>query len=666
MSSADGNLNRRGRGQAPQFRNIPLSPEIIAMGFTDIQVQAKNMVLRGPDGLMVMAKYDPNDLTRTQKLVESTMAELMGKQKGLPDNFNPKSFAALLVIALLNDLQDQFTEYQESIQQEQKRVDSVLDEIRDLKEENAEITFTQWQDQLVTKYNNLKDVVDKKLPKIWPALEFGLSSLRVLNIDDCTLPLIGILLGRPGSGKTVVITLLSKWIYGYYTDDFSPKAWVSHTTSVDSQEELEAIDMLPKIKDRQFLTPELATLFNLKEDDLRVALSRITRIADGHGFASDSGVYGHRAYGETMFTWLGAVVDIPPHVYKVLHGLGPRLYFFRLPFKDITAVELLNNLTGGERFNAKYKAIEEALFDYLKWFEIGPTVLPRTPNSPHLRKVQWDSSRDELEAMQCIINLTLLLGHLRREGAAYMPDRAMVVSDPDTTEDEGFSYFVGAMEDVTRASEVLTNIARGHALITGRNYITMEDIPIVVKTVLSTARVERIKAFIALLDNGGWITKKDLAEQLHVSRSSAYRFMTELKAIGLVDVEATNDIEYTENDNPAKVKIMHLKQDKFDWFLKDEFKKLRGKFTPVDNRRYMQEADPEREAAKSAASDTATTPTTTQADGDGDVSERRKEKLRAYETSQAKIRADAARVKKEFDREMKGGNGNNSSNNTSN
>jgi hypothetical protein len=100
-------------------------------------------------------------------------------------------------------------------------------------------------------------------------------------------------------------------MYGYYTDDFSPKAWVSHTTSVNSQEELEAIDMLPKIRNRQFLTPELATLFNLKEDDLRLALSRITRIADGHGFASDSGVYGHRAYGDTMFAWLGAVVDIP-------------------------------------------------------------------------------------------------------------------------------------------------------------------------------------------------------------------------------------------------------------------------------------------------------------------------------------------------------------------
>lgn len=146
--------------------------------------------------------------------------------------------------------------------------------------------------------------------------------------------------------------------------------------------------MLPKIKDRQFLTPELATLFNLEEDDLRIALSMITRIADGHGFYSDSGVYGHRGYEDVMFTWLGAVVDIPHHVYKVMSNLGPRLYFFRLPFKDITAGDLFGYLTDTETFTTRYKAIEEALHDYLKWFEIGPMVLPRTPKSPHLRKVE--------------------------------------------------------------------------------------------------------------------------------------------------------------------------------------------------------------------------------------------------------------------------------------
>jgi predicted DNA-binding transcriptional regulator YafY len=149
---------------------------------------------------------------------------------------------------------------------------------------------------------------------------------------------------------------------------------------------------------------------------------------------------------------------------------------------------------------------------------------------------------------------------------------------------------------------VLTNLARGHALITGRNYITMDDIPIVVKTVLSTARIERVKAFIALLDKGGYIRASDLAAELKVGRSTAYRFMTELKAIELVDIELTNNVEYTENNNPAMIKIMTLKKE-FDWFLTEDFKKLRAGFTPVDNRQHMNEEDVEKQAAAKAASE---------------------------------------------------------------
>ena len=39
---------RIGRRISAPFRNIPLTPELIARGITDIVVQAKNMWIRGP------------------------------------------------------------------------------------------------------------------------------------------------------------------------------------------------------------------------------------------------------------------------------------------------------------------------------------------------------------------------------------------------------------------------------------------------------------------------------------------------------------------------------------------------------------------------------------------------------------------------------------------
>jgi hypothetical protein len=160
-----------------------------------------------------------------------------------------------------------------------------------------------WRDGLVERYNQLQKVVKENIPEIWPGLEFALASHRILNIHECTLPFIGIILARPSSYKTVILNLINSWYDTFYTDNFSPKAWITHTTAVDSEEKLKKIDMLPRIKDRHFLTPELAPIFTTDEKDLGEILGTITRIADGNGLARDSGAHGHREYGDTMFVW---------------------------------------------------------------------------------------------------------------------------------------------------------------------------------------------------------------------------------------------------------------------------------------------------------------------------------------------------------------------------
>ena len=73
--------------------------------------------------------------------------------------------------------------------------------------------------------------------------------------------------------------------------------------------------------------------------------------------------------------------------------------------------------------------------------------------------------------------------------------------------------------------------------------------------------------------------------------------MIEFKAIGLGDIEETNDVEYTENNNPATIRILRLKKD-FEWFLSPEFNWLRDGFNPTDNRDYIRQPDPEFKAVK--------------------------------------------------------------------
>jgi predicted DNA-binding transcriptional regulator len=76
-------------------------------------------------------------------------------------------------------------------------------------------------------------------------------------------------------------------------------------------------------------------------------------------------------------------------------------------------------------------------------------------------------------------------------------------------------------------------LARGHASSQGRNYITMDDLPIVIHTVFSTASLARVRVFELLLEFKGEITTSEIVESLNISDDIARRTMTELQAIGL-------------------------------------------------------------------------------------------------------------------------------------
>ena len=140
-----------------------------------------------------------------------------------------------------------------------------ITQILDRRNKTKFTSIEEWQAGLIERYENLRKVVRNNVPEMWNGLEFELSVLRILNIYGCTLPFIGILLGRPSSYKTQIISPLRKWYCTYYTDDFTAKSFVSHNTSV-SEEELTNIDMLPKIGNNMFLTPELAPTFTVKDE----------------------------------------------------------------------------------------------------------------------------------------------------------------------------------------------------------------------------------------------------------------------------------------------------------------------------------------------------------------------------------------------------------------
>jgi predicted transcriptional regulator len=437
-------------------------------------------------------------------------------------------------------------------------------------------SFEEWQAKLVEKYQILYEVVQKNLPNLWHSLEFDLSIKNILHIKDCTLPFAGIVLGKPSSLKTVGIEMFRKSRHTFYTDKFSSKSFVSHSMGVP-KEQLVEIDLLPKIKNKCFLTPELAPVFAARDEDLIEILGTLTRVLDGHGYESDSGAHGHRGYSERMmFVWIGAAVDIPFKVHKLLTTLGPKLYFLRVPkvskkSDDDYCQQLENN-----DFDSKLNEIQNALTDYQDWFEASPIMVKDDRFNSGLRKMPWISANDidnqnQKQAYLNIIKLAKLLAHLRG-----------VVPTWHTQNTQGLEYGYGlpTIEEPDRAMQQLVNLAKGHALLTGRNYVTNDDLPLVIKVVLSTAPIERVTIFDILLANGGILTVNQITDFLNVSEPTARRTMTELKALRLVDAE--------KKDHPGKdgitrfTLVMTLKKE-FEWFLSKDFNELRDGFKPVED-----------------------------------------------------------------------------------
>jgi hypothetical protein len=239
----------------------------------------------------------------------------------------------------------------------------------------------------------------------------------------------------------------------------------------------------------------------------------MTRVLDGHGYESDSGAHGHRGYNERMmFVWVGAAVDIPYKVHKLLGTLGPKLYFLRLPKSEKkTEDEYIAQINSS--FDQKVKEIERALFEYLRWFE----MYPNAANQSSLPKIEWNSDKDDICAMRYVLRLAQLLAYLRG-----------VVPTWHTRDTQGSNYGYGmaTIEECDRAITQPYNLARGHALSQGRNYITLEDIPLIIKVVLSTASIERVTIFDLLLAYRGAMTTTQIADSLNMSKPTALKTMT--------------------------------------------------------------------------------------------------------------------------------------------
>ncbi len=361
----------------------------------------------------------------------------------------------------------------------------------------------------------VRKMVEQHYPHLWPAVEAGLSVCATLLLKENVNPTALIYIGPASAGKTTVATMFDEnMLEGtklernnlvYRSDQFSPAAFVSQSATTAS-EDLDRVDLLPRIKHKVLLTPDLVTVFRGKPDELTERFSIITRVLDGQGLTRDGGTHGQRGYtGDYLFSWLGCTTPLTDGIWRVMAHLGSRLFFFSLDsVSKPTMDDLIQSITRRVPHQQTLKECQqcvqvflEALFSKHK----GAKALP------------WDQTKTTKKVAQTIARLASLLAIMR-------------------TIAEGDQHGPAQPESPHRAFAVLHNIARGHAIISGRTRLIDEDLPLIARIALSSMPKERRAVLEAFARHSGKpLSVSDVGEAAGVSENTARQIMGEIDSL---------------------------------------------------------------------------------------------------------------------------------------
>jgi hypothetical protein len=390
-----------------------------------------------------------------------------------------------------------------------------------------------------------RQTIQANFPALWPYAEACASTIAVLQIQNVQ-PLALVLQGVPSGGKTTTLDFFRNFPLSHATDKFSPRAFVSHVAQ-KSEEELKKIDMLPRIKGKVLITPDLTTLFGAKAEDLAETFSILTRVLDGRGLKIDSGVYGSRGYeGDYMFSWIGASTPIPHKVWDLFGNLGARMYFMQILKSDHTNQDYIKALKE-KNYRLKVNECNDATLRFLKgiWQD---------------ERIEWNSKDDPDELIDKIVQLSKIVTRLRGK-------INVVVKDGFARQEIFFTEAI--IEEPDRCITALYSMMRGHALLQGRRQITIDDLPVVLDVALSSAPWDRILAFACVLSTPE-INATQLEHNLRCSHGKALRTMQTLKLLDLVDLSSSTFETFGGQQYGYEMKLKR----EFKWFQSQEFKTL--------------------------------------------------------------------------------------------
>lgn len=301
-------------------------------------------------------------------------------------------------------------------------------------------------------------------------------------------------------------------------DRFTAAAFVSHASNRTS-DQLDKIDLLPKIKHRVMLTKELAPIFAADEKAVKETFGIIAAVLDGKGYRTASGSHGERGYtGDYRFNWIGATTPVETRIHNIMAVYGCRFLFYECWFPEaeeeefIAEMESMSSFVRAEECNA---LVNRFLVQHFTHFKANSVRLGDIECSKEFQRMLYRYAR------------VMTLG--RR---AVETEMVEVEEGSGQTEER---YISSPSEAPYRPFEMFRCIAIGSALTSGRMNITADDMEIIQRIAFSSVPAKRRRLLRCLIRAGGKLSSTDVEKQLQCSKPTALRRMRELAATELCE-----------------------------------------------------------------------------------------------------------------------------------
>jgi len=363
-----------------------------------------------------------------------------------------------------------------------------------------------------TTIEDVEEVVRSEFgARTWNATETALAAhaTSLLANAQCT----GLVFtGESGAGKSTVLdffTGLEDQIYR--SDGVTPASFVSHDAS-RTEEKLQEIDLLPRVKHKTLVTRDMAKWFAGPEETIREQMAILAIVMDGKGLLRDSGSHGQRGVkGDYRFNFLGASTPLPARSWRIMGHTGNRFVFYEIVGSQ-TRKEGEANVFGLRDYSDKVPYCRETVQVFFEklWDDSGG-----------FGSVKWQT-----ETPIRVQKSLSYLADVIRHGRATLSEDGLHLEGPE------------------RILTTLFDLARGHALLEGRTVVTLADVPVCARVALSTIPRERRSAIRALLDpaNNGTLLASDLERLTGLSRPTVHKRMEMLEDRQLAEcTEVEND-----------------------------------------------------------------------------------------------------------------------------